>query len=72
MSEKKTYVTTERAGFTVAGQRIPADYDADPVRPQIGFELNLTDDEAAYELSQETIALAPEKKTAPPAGVDAA
>lgn len=62
--EKKTYVTTERAGFVVAGRRVPPDYAADPVRPTVGHELELTADEAEYELRQGTIA---EKKSPAPA-----
>jgi hypothetical protein len=53
--EKKSYLTTERAGFVVAGQRIPADYEAKPVRAKVGHELQLTDDEAEYELRHGTI-----------------
>lgn len=71
--EKKTYVTTERAGFVVAGQRIPADYETKPVRPKIGHELQLTGDEAEYELSQGTIELKKElRKKAERAAGDAA
>ena len=56
--EKKVYVTTAAAGFVVAGRRIPAVYvDGDNPAPQVGFELELSDDEAAYELSQGAIAL---------------
>ena len=62
--EKKTYVTTEAAGYVVAGARVPADYGADPVRPQIGFELTLTDEEAQYELAQGTIVLKEKKSPA--------
>lgn len=55
--EKKTYVTTDRAGFVVAGQRIPADYETKPVRSKVGHGLQLTADEAEYELRQGTIEL---------------
>lgn len=59
--EKKIYLTTNAAGFVVAGRRIPAVYvDGKEPTPQVGFELELTDDEAAYELAQGSIAL---KKT---------
>jgi len=62
--EPKTYVTTERAGFVVAGRRIPPVYAAgQPARPTVGFELNLLDAEAEYELAQRTIALKKETKT---------
>lgn len=71
-SEKKIYVTTERAGFVVAGRRIPSVYsEGKEPTPAVGFELELTEDEAAYELSQGTIELKKAspvaKKTAPEA-----
>ncbi len=56
--EKKTYVTTDRAGFVVASRRIPASVaDGGAPRPTVGFEIELTDAEAEYELAQETIVL---------------
>lgn len=75
MADKtQTYLTTERAGFTVAGRRVPGEWrdqtgkDGNPVRdekgavqafrPQIGFKLDLLDMEAEYELAQGTIVLA--------------
>ncbi len=45
---KRTYLVTERAGEWVAGQR----------RPENG-KLELSDDQAAYELSLGSIVLAP-------------
>ncbi|KAF0136647.1 MAG: hypothetical protein FD139_706 [Methylocystaceae bacterium] len=61
--EPKTYVTTERAGFVVAGRRIPPVYEqGTPARPTVGFELKLLDAEAEYELAQRTIALKKEPK----------
>ncbi|PPD10001.1 MAG: hypothetical protein CTY36_01625 [Methylocystis sp.] len=61
--ESKTYVTTERAGFVVAGRRIPPVYEQGaPARPTVGFELKLLDAEAEYELAQRTIALKKEPK----------
>ncbi|MBY6243742.1 hypothetical protein [Methylosinus sp. Sm6] len=82
MSEKHTYITTDRAGFTVAGRRIPGEYrpdlkedgkprldeDGKPLNgffPKTGFELELTEVEAEYELQQRTIVLKPaeSKKT---------
>ena len=61
--EPKTYVTTERAGFVVAGRRIPPVYEQGaPARPTVGFELKLLDAEAEYELAQRTIALKKEPK----------
>lgn len=60
-AEPKTYVTTERAGFVVAGRRVPPVYEAGkPAQPTVGFELTLLDLEAEYELAQQTIALKPE------------
>lgn len=56
--DKKLYVTTNAAGFVVAGRRIPAVYvEGKEPTPQVGYELELTDDEAAYELAQGSIAL---------------
>ncbi|AZG78160.1 hypothetical protein [Methylocystis rosea] len=61
--EPKTYVTTERAGFVVAGRRVPPVYEeGKPARPTVGFELKLLDAEAEYELAQKTIALKKEPK----------
>jgi|GEM_PF-6878288 len=61
--EPKTYVTTERAGFVVAGRRVPPVYEeGKPARPTVGFELKLLDAEAEYELAQRTIALKKEPK----------
>lgn len=54
--ERKTYVTTETAGFVVAGRRVPPDA-ANPERAQTGFEMELTAGEADYDLAQGTIAL---------------
>jgi hypothetical protein len=56
--EPKNYVTTERAGFVVAGRRIPPVYEeGKPARPTVGHELQLLDAEASYELAQGTIVL---------------
>jgi hypothetical protein len=69
----KTYVTTERAGFVVAGRRVPAVYEkGKPAKPSVGYELELLPAEAEYELAQRTIVLKPEpkkttEKTAAPA-----
>lgn len=55
--DQKLYVTTSAAGFVVAGRRIPAVYvEGKEPAPQVGYELYLTDDEAAYELAQGSIA----------------
>lgn len=66
--EAKTYVTTERAGYVVAGRRVPVEWvetrnkdgnvEAKP-RPKLGFELRLLAVEAEYELQQGTITLEP-------------
>lgn len=63
--EKKIYVTTALAGFTVAGRRIPPVYETGKeTLPEVGYELQLTDAEAEYELAQGTIELkqTPRKK----------
>jgi hypothetical protein len=75
--DRKTYLTTERAGFVVAGRRVPAVYEkGKAARPTVGYELELFPAEAEYELSQGTIVLksapreskkATEKTTAPAA-----
>ena len=58
MMDKKLYVTTNAAGFVVAGRRIPAVYvEGKEPAPQVGYELELSDDEAAYELAQGAITL---------------
>lgn len=63
VEERKTYVTTERAGYVVAGRRVPAVYEQGaPARPTVGYELKLLDAEAEYELAQRTIALKKEPK----------
>lgn len=53
------YVTTEKAGPVVAGYRIPMMKDG---KPQTGFELSLTPDQAEYELLAGTIAPKPTGK----------
>ena len=63
MAEKKTYLTTEKAGTRVAGRIVPRDSEG---RITVGFPLELTDAEADYELSHGTIvpkADAPAKAT---------
>ncbi len=72
--EKRCYVTTDRAGFTVACTPIPATYvEGKEPRPMIGFELMLTDAEAEFELAQGTIMLKPETvKSARKIGVESA
>ena len=61
MDEKKTYLTTDRAGYFVAGQRIPSGRDEDGNRiPKVGHPLRLTEAEAKYELLEGTIELASE------------
>lgn len=60
--EKSTYYTTALAGFHVAGRRIPSERVGGTERPIVGHPLELTADEAAYELSSGTIT-----RQAPPA-----
>lgn len=52
MADRKTYVTTDKAGSRVAGRVVPRDEEG---KAKVGFELELTDAEADYELSQGTI-----------------
>lgn len=72
--DTKTYMTTDRAGWCVAGTFVPPDGDPSAPRPKIGHELVLTDAQAEYELAQGTIVLKPDnpaKKlpvSQPPAG----
>ncbi|CAM5764738.1 hypothetical protein [Bosea minatitlanensis] len=65
--EKKPYRTTALAGFFVAGQRVPSRQDDDGNRvPVIGHVLNLTDDEAKYELLSGSIEAAEAEAGAAP------
>ena len=50
-TEKKPYRVTDRAGFFVAGIKVPAKRDEDGnLVPIVGHVLNLTEAEAKYEL----------------------
>jgi hypothetical protein len=61
--DRKIYVTTNSAGFVVAGRRIPPVYEkGKPARPTVGYELELLPAEAEYELAQGTIVLKPEPR----------
>jgi len=54
----KIYVTTDRAGFVVAGRRVPVVTAKDgALRAKSGFEIELSEAEASYELAQGTIVL---------------
>jgi|LNFM01.1.fsa_nt_gb hypothetical protein len=65
--DKKAYLTTDRAGYFVAGQRIPSRVDKDGNRtPKIGHRLMLTDAEAKYELLNGVITLADETSGSAP------
>lgn len=56
LEEKKPYRTTDRAGYFVAGQRVPSQRDGDGNRtPKVGHRLMLTQAEAKYELLQGVI-----------------
>ncbi len=57
--ETKTYITTDKAGPRVAGKHVPCDVDGNA---QAGFEIELTERQAEYELAQGTIVLKPEGK----------
>ena len=50
MSETKLFRTTDKAGWWVAGRKIPAEKIDGAVRPKVGHELRLTEAEAKYEL----------------------
>jgi len=50
-TEKKPYRVTDKAGFFVAGVKVPAKRDEDGnLVPLVGHVLQLTEDEAKYEL----------------------
>lgn len=67
MSEKKAYKTTAAAGFFVAGQRVPSRMDEDGNRvPIVGHVLNLTEEQAKYELLSGSIEPAEEQAEAAP------
>jgi hypothetical protein len=55
MSETKAYFTTDKAGWHVAGRRIPGEQRDGSLRPKLGHELMLTDEQAKYELLAGTI-----------------
>lgn len=51
-TDRKPYKVTDKAGFWVAGQKIPTDKGDNGIpRPRVGYVLNLTDDEAKHELT---------------------
>lgn len=58
---QKIYITTEKAGRSVAGRLVPLDGE----RPKIGFEIALTAGEAEYELLLGTIVEKPGDKPSP-------
>jgi hypothetical protein len=65
--DKKAYLTTDRAGYFVAGQRVPSLRDGDGNRtPKVGHRLMLTDAEAKYELLQQVIEPEDQAKSAAP------
>ena len=60
MNETKTYITTELAGYYVAGRKLPLQGDGDGnARSRVGFPLQLTDAEANFPLLNGEIILAP-------------
>ena len=66
-NEKKPYAVTDRAGYFVAGRKVPAKRDEDGnLVPIVGHVLHLTDAEAKYELLNLTIE--PVAEPAAPAG----
>ena len=66
--EKKPYAITDRAGFYVAGRKVPSKRDEDGnLVPIVGHVLYLTDDEAHHELRNLTIEPAEAVPSAVPA-----
>lgn len=60
-TQKKPYRVTDKAGFFVAGVKVPAKRDEDGnLVPVVGHVLRLTDDEAKYELLSGSIESAEE------------
>lgn len=56
MSDRKPYKVTAKAGYWVAGQKIPTTKDGNGIpQPQVGYVLHLTDDEAKHELLASSI-----------------
>lgn len=56
VEEKKPYAITDRAGWFVAGRKVPSRRDEDGnVVPKVGHVFYLTDAEAKYELLNLTI-----------------
>lgn len=55
MSAQQVYRTTEKAGWHVAGQRIPGETRDGVLKPKVGHDLNLTEAQARYELLAGTI-----------------
>ncbi|GHE72297.1 hypothetical protein GCM10019059_34930 [Camelimonas fluminis] len=50
--ERKPYKVTDKAGFWVAGQKLPTDKGEDGIpKPRVGYVLHLTEDEAKHELA---------------------
>jgi|GEM_PF-3144197 len=52
---KKKYVTTDRAGWHVAGRKIPQDIRDGKLIPKVGHPLELTELEARHEIAAGTI-----------------
>lgn len=55
--DMKTFVTTDKAGWVVAGQRVPPVYpkDGGEPTPKVGHEIRLTAKQAEYWLAQGAI-----------------
>jgi len=50
--DRKPYKVTAKAGFWVAGQKIPTIKDDNGIpKPRVGYVLHLTADEAKHELT---------------------
>lgn len=69
VSETRPYRITDKAGFFVAGKRVPSRTDEDGNRvPVVGATIHLTDDEAKYELLQGSIEAGDEPASGAPLG----
>lgn len=73
LEEKKPYAITDRAGWFVAGRKVPSRRDEDGnVVPLVGHVFYLTDAEAKYELLNLTIEPVEETPAEDPQATDGA
>jgi hypothetical protein len=72
VEEKKPYAITDRAGWFVAGRKVPSRRDEDGnLVPLVGHVFYLTDAEAKYELLNLTIEPVGQPSTEDPQATDA-